>query len=115
MYRDAVIVSLSLSLSKCCFMINLIKDVLLSCSYVGVEGKQLVASDNVDNVELGSGGSELIIKSTTDGKTSVKTLGSREFLRYYRQKPRPSPSSDIALAITLASRYKSFFLVIIAC
>ncbi|KAM0943319.1 putative transcription factor C2H2 family [Dioscorea sansibarensis] len=78
-----------------------------SSSYVGVEEKQLVASDSVDNVELGSGGSELIITSKADGKTSVKTLGSREFLRYYRQQPRPSPSSDIALAITLASRYRS--------
>ncbi|KAJ0965642.1 hypothetical protein J5N97_026780 [Dioscorea zingiberensis] len=78
-----------------------------SGSYVDVKGKQLVASDSADNVELGSGGSELIITSKTDGRTSVKTLGSREFLRYYRQKPSPSPSGGIALAVTLASRYRS--------
>ncbi|KMZ68254.1 hypothetical protein ZOSMA_244G00070 [Zostera marina] len=34
------------------------------------------------------------------------TLGSREFLRYYRQKPPQFQANDVALAISLASRYK---------
>ncbi|KAL0287765.1 UNVERIFIED_CONTAM: Cytoplasmic 60S subunit biogenesis factor REI11 [Sesamum angustifolium] len=33
-------------------------------------------------------------------------LGSREFLRYYRQKPRPTPANN-AITAALASRYKS--------
>ncbi|KAI3987860.1 hypothetical protein MKX01_020974 [Papaver californicum] len=79
-----------------------------SSSYIDEDGKQLVSSEDMSNiVELGSGGSELVITRKTDTKTSVRTLGSREYLRYYRQKPRPSPTRDIALAISLASRYKN--------
>ncbi|KAI3908703.1 hypothetical protein MKW92_020975 [Papaver armeniacum] len=79
-----------------------------STSYVDQDGEQLVSSDDMSNiVELGSGGSELVITRKTDTKTSVRTLGSRKYLRYYRQQPRPSPTRDIALAISLASRYKS--------
>ncbi|XP_058067977.1 cytoplasmic 60S subunit biogenesis factor REI1 homolog 1-like [Magnolia sinica] len=79
-----------------------------SSSYVDSDGKQLVVSDEIINaVELGTGGSELVITRKTDNGISVKALGSREFLRYYRQKPRPSLERDIALAISLASRYQS--------
>ncbi|WOK92110.1 cytoplasmic 60S subunit biogenesis factor [Canna indica] len=79
-----------------------------SSSYVDADGKQLVASDDMNSsVELGSGGSELIITQKTENRILVRTLGSREFLRYYRQKPRPSPTRDIALALSLASRYRS--------
>ncbi|XP_016439792.1 cytoplasmic 60S subunit biogenesis factor REI1 homolog 2 [Nicotiana tabacum] len=78
-----------------------------SSSYVDANGQQLVLSDDVDNsVELGSGGSELIITTRTDDGASVKALGSREFLRYYRQKPRPTRANDIALSAALASRYR---------
>lgn len=80
--------------------------VFLCYSYVDEEGKQLVASDDMSNaVELGSGGSELIITRRTDNGKSVKSLGSREYLRYYRQKPRPTPANDIALTLALATRY----------
>ncbi|KAI3872017.1 hypothetical protein MKX03_009877 [Papaver bracteatum] len=79
-----------------------------SSSYFDEDGKQLVSSDDMSHiVELGSGGSELVITTKTDTKTSVRTLGSREYLCYYRQKPRSSPTRDISLAISLASRYKS--------
>ncbi|KAL5974015.1 hypothetical protein ACLOJK_030677 [Asimina triloba] len=79
-----------------------------SSSYVDSDGKQLVALDDMCNaVELGSGGSELVITKKTDSGISVKALGSREFLRYYRQKPRPSHERNIALAISLASRYRN--------
>ena len=78
------------------------------CSYVDVEGKQLVAADDANsNFELGSGGSELVITNKNEKGTRVRTLGSREFIRYYRQKPRPSVATDRALALSLASRYKS--------
>lgn len=70
------------------------------------DGKQLVASgDMANNVELGGGGSELIITTTTADKRTSKTLGSREFLRYYRQKPRPSPANHMAITAALASRF----------
>ncbi|XP_068647901.1 cytoplasmic 60S subunit biogenesis factor REI1 homolog 1-like [Aristolochia californica] len=78
-----------------------------SSSYVDEDGKQLVAADDLANtVELG-GGSELIITKRTDSRVSIRTLGSRQYLRYYRQKPRPSSERDMALAISLASRYQS--------
>ncbi|KAL6344655.1 hypothetical protein AAG906_002561 [Vitis piasezkii] len=79
-----------------------------SSSYVDVDEKQLVASGDMNNtVELGCGGSELIITRRTDDGISTKALGSREFLRYYRQKPRPSPMNGAAITAALASRYRS--------
>jgi pre-60S factor REI1 len=58
-----------------------------------------------NNVELGSGGSELIITRRSEERISTKTLGSREYLRYYRQKPRPSPVNNMAISAALASRF----------
>lgn len=80
-----------------------------SSSYVGEDGKQLVAAsgESENTVELGTGGSELIITRRTDMGTSTKMLGSREYLRYYRQKPRPSPENNVAMSLALASRYQS--------
>lgn len=79
-----------------------------SSSYLDADGKQLVAiNDMANSVELGTGGSELIVTRRSDNGVVVRALGSREYLRYYRQKPRPSPARDIALAISLASRYRS--------
>jgi pre-60S factor REI1 len=73
-----------------------------------VEGKQLIAADdNNSNIELGSGGSELVITNKGEKGTRIRTLGSREFIRYYRQKPRPSVPMDRALALSLASRSES--------
>lgn len=72
------------------------------------QGKQLVSSgDAANNIELGSGGSELIITKKSNDRISTKTLGSREFLRYYRQKPRPSPTNNMAITAALASRFAS--------
>lgn len=69
-------------------------------------GKQLISSDDTGNsVELGSGGAELIITRRTDDGRAVRTLGSREFLRYYRQKPRPTRTNDVAISASLAARY----------
>lgn len=79
-----------------------------SSSYMDEDGKQLVAmNDGANSVEFGSGGSELVIRSRTDRGVSAKTLGSREFLRYYRQKPRPAAANDHAISIALASSYKN--------
>lgn len=83
-----------------------------SSSYVDSEGKQLIAVDDLNNnIELGIGGSELVITNKSEKGTRVRTLGSREFMRYYRQKPRPSVAPDRALALSLASSYKSMGLV----
>ncbi|KAF7817188.1 cytoplasmic 60S subunit biogenesis factor REI1-like protein 1 [Senna tora] len=79
-----------------------------SSSYLDEQGKQLVAlGDAVNNIELGSGGSELVITRKSNEGISTRTLGSREFLRYYRQKPRPSPANNMAVTAALASRYRS--------
>ncbi|CAN0860112.1 Cytoplasmic 60S subunit biogenesis factor REI1 homolog 1 [Linum grandiflorum] len=79
-----------------------------SSSYVDEDGKQLVASgeEGSTTLDLGGGGSELIITTRSDGKVASKTLGSREFLRYYRQKLRPA-ANDISASATLAARYRS--------
>ncbi|KAI7735480.1 hypothetical protein M8C21_017838, partial [Ambrosia artemisiifolia] len=78
-----------------------------SSSYVDGNGTQLVTIDvGGDHIELGSGGSELIITRSTDDGISTKAIGSREYLRYYRQRPRPSPNT-IATTAVLAARYRS--------
>ncbi|XP_076929794.1 cytoplasmic 60S subunit biogenesis factor REI1 homolog 1-like [Bidens hawaiensis] len=78
-----------------------------SSSYVDANGNQLVSSDGTNNgIELGSGGSELIITTVTDDIISTKAIGSREYLRYYRQKPRPS-AKDVPMTAVLAARYRS--------
>lgn len=70
------------------------------------DGKQLIAVDDMSNtIELGSGGSELVITRRNDGAISTRMLGSREYLRYYRQKPRPAPANNTAITAALASRY----------
>ncbi|KAE8734726.1 ZNF622 protein [Hibiscus syriacus] len=77
-----------------------------SSSDVDESGKQLVAVGDMGNsVEL-VGGSELVITKRTDGGIISITLGSREYLRYYRQKPRPSPANNMAITTALASRRK---------
>lgn len=69
------------------------------------DGKQLISSSDVGNtVELG-GGSELIMTRRTGKGTLTKTFGSREYLRYYRQKPRPTPANNTAITAALASRF----------
>lgn len=79
-----------------------------SSSYMDEDGKQLVAvNDGCHSVELGTGGAELISRRRTETGVSTKILGSREFLRYYKQKPRPSPANNMAISIALAARYKS--------
>ncbi|KAL8521661.1 hypothetical protein ACS0TY_011974 [Phlomoides rotata] len=78
-----------------------------SSSYVDTDGNQLVAADDLQNaVTLGSGGAELIITRRNNGAKLTKMLGSREYLRYYRQKPRPS-SLHSGITAALAARYKS--------
>ncbi|KAJ0031902.1 hypothetical protein Pint_12623 [Pistacia integerrima] len=78
-----------------------------SSSYMDEDGKQLISSSDMGNtVELG-GGSELIITRRTDNRVATKTFGSREYLRYYRQKPRPTPANNMAITAALASRYRS--------
>ncbi|CAI9094824.1 OLC1v1030624C1 [Oldenlandia corymbosa var. corymbosa] len=79
-----------------------------SSSYTDADGAQLVVVDDSQNrIEFGTGGSELILTRTNEGGSSKRVLGSREFLRYYRQKPRPMPTNDTSLGAALASRYKS--------
>ncbi|PPD76905.1 hypothetical protein GOBAR_DD26157 [Gossypium barbadense] len=75
-----------------------------SSSYVDDWGKQLVAVGDKDSTVELSGGSELIITRKSDEGIMSKTLGSREYSRYYRQSPRPSPANNMAITAALASR-----------
>lgn len=94
--------------SKLCslYILLLLLRLLFGRSFVDERGKQLISSDDTGNsVELGSGGSELIITRRNNDGRSVRTLGSREFLRYYRQKLRPTRTNDVAISAALAARY----------
>ncbi|KFK32629.1 hypothetical protein AALP_AA6G268300 [Arabis alpina] len=76
-----------------------------SSSYVNEGDNQMVVSgESVNTVEL-FGGSELVITKRTENKVTSRTLGSREFMRYYKQKPPPSSQKHIVNSLT--SRYKS--------
>jgi pre-60S factor REI1 len=85
-----------------------------SSSYVdNSDEKQLVAvGDNGRTIEIGNG-SELVISTRAGNGVASKSLGSREYLCYYRQKPRPAPAHNLAIATALASRYKSMGLVMV--
>ncbi|GAV77891.1 LOW QUALITY PROTEIN: zf-C2H2_2 domain-containing protein/zf-met domain-containing protein [Cephalotus follicularis] len=76
-------------------------------SYMDEDGKQLVASGDMGNIVELVGGSELIIRKISEAGISTRTLGCREYLRYYRQKPRPSLTNGTAITAALASRYRS--------
>ncbi|KAJ1260594.1 hypothetical protein BS78_10G244400 [Paspalum vaginatum] len=77
-----------------------------SSSYVDSEGRQLISADDGNsNIDLGIGGSELVITTKSSKGTRVRSLGSRKFTRYYRQKPRPSVVSGRAPALSMPSRY----------
>ncbi|ESQ46437.1 hypothetical protein EUTSA_v10000189mg [Eutrema salsugineum] len=74
-------------------------------SYVNEgENQMVVSGESANTVEL-FGGSELVITKRTDDKVTSRTLGSREFMRYYKQKPPPSSQKHIVNSLT--SRYKS--------
>lgn len=76
-------------------------------SYLPEEDAQLVSAEEPTAipVSLTTGGAELLIKHDTGKKQCVKTIGSREFLKYYKQKPRPSEMHDGALVNALVTRY----------
>jgi pre-60S factor REI1 len=76
-------------------------------SYVDEAGKQIVVSGETDNTVELVGGSELLITEKSENTTTSKTLGSREFMRYYRQKPRPTSQDSNQIIASLSSRYKS--------
>ncbi|CAH2077369.1 unnamed protein product [Thlaspi arvense] len=76
-------------------------------SYVDESGDQIVVSGETDNAVELVGGSELVITDRSDNTTTSRTLGSREFMRYYRQKPRPTSQNSNQIVASLSSRYKS--------
>lgn len=74
-------------------------------SYVDEAGKQIVVSGETDNTVELVGGSELLITEKSENTTTSKTLGSREFMRYYRQKPRPTSQDSNQIIASLSSRF----------
>jgi len=89
----------------CCWCLNVLELIVSSfdvClySYVnGDENQMVVSGESVNTVEL-FGGSELVITKRTDNKVTSRTLGSREFMRYYKQKPAPSSQKHIVNSLT---------------
>ncbi|XP_048597420.1 cytoplasmic 60S subunit biogenesis factor REI1 homolog 2-like [Brassica napus] len=68
------------------------------------ENQMVVSGEPANTVEL-FGGSELVITKRGENKVTSRTLGSREFMRYYKQKPPPSSQKHIVNSLAL--RYKS--------
>lgn len=77
-----------------------------SSSYAKEEGSEMVLTDSAP-VLLSSGGTELIVRHDTEKKRSLKIIGSREFARYYKQRPPPSDKRDGILVNSLVARYRS--------
>ena len=67
---------------------------------------QIVTADSLvtSPVTIGSGSSELIIRHDSEKKQSIKILGSREFARYYKQRPRPTEGRDGVLVNAVVAR-----------
>lgn len=78
-------------------------------SYLPEEDAQLISVGEpiAVPVSLSSGGSELVIRHDLGKQQCAKIVGSREFLRYYRQRPRPSDRRDGVLVNALVARYRS--------
>ena len=76
-------------------------------SYVDETGDQIVVAGETDNAVELVGGSELVITERSENTTTSRTLGSREFMRYYRQKPRPSSQNSNQIVASLSSRFVS--------
>lgn len=74
-------------------------------SYVDETGDQIVVAGETDNAVELVGGSELVITERSENTTTSRTLGSREFMRYYRQKPRPSSQNSNQIVASLSSRF----------
>ncbi|KAG2323574.1 hypothetical protein Bca4012_059052 [Brassica carinata] len=58
------------------------------------KNQMVVAGESANTVELFAG-SELVITKRGENKVMSRTLGSREFMRYYKQKPPPSSQKHI--------------------
>ncbi|GBG62406.1 hypothetical protein CBR_g30359 [Chara braunii] len=68
----------------------------------GELGQMILAGDAVQApVELLSGGMELGLKGNS------KIIGSRQLVRIYRQRPRPSENREMILVNKLVARYRS--------
>ncbi len=74
------------------------------------DGSRVLTLANVDAgpSAYASGGYELVLGGGDDGgsSTAVKVIGSREFARYYRQRPKPLPRADVEVN-ALVARYRS--------
>lgn len=64
------------------------------------ENQMVVAGESANTVEL-FGGSELVITKRGENKVMSRTLGSREFMRYYKQKPPPSSQKRIVNSLAM--------------
>lgn len=70
-------------------------------SYANEGDNQMVVSGESDNTVELFGGSELVITKRTENKVTSRTLGSREFMRYYKQKPPPSSQKNIVNSLAM--------------
>eukprot|EP00955_Chlamydomonas_euryale_P116567 366426-Chlamydomonas_euryale.AAC.31 len=67
-------------------------------------GKELVVSDAPPSAMM-TGGHELVLPS--EHGTGGKILGTREFARYYKQRPRLEDSRESVHVNTMLARYRS--------
>ena len=72
---------------------------------VGTSGKELIAADGAGGGVLAAAGFELVLDGSGDG--GGKVLGSREFSKYYKQRPRPVESRESVLVNTVLAKYRA--------
>lgn len=73
----------------------------------GAAGMELALANGDEpssHLALHPAGLGLIVRSTTDGDAASKVIGSREFARFYKQRPRPSAANQ-SLMLSVVSRY----------
>ncbi|KAJ7546316.1 hypothetical protein O6H91_08G035400 [Diphasiastrum complanatum] len=74
-----------------------------SSSFGQADGSQVMAIDHLKApIDFGTGGFELIVKGGSEDGI-VKTIGTREFSRYYRQRPKPADLRDGILVNALVA------------
>ncbi|CAH8347576.1 unnamed protein product [Eruca vesicaria subsp. sativa] len=72
-----------------------------SSNYANEGENQMVLAGESANTVRRFGGSELVITKRGVNKVTAKILGSREFMRYYKQKSPPSSQKHFVNSLAI--------------
>jgi pre-60S factor REI1 len=70
----------------------------------GTSGKELIAGDGAGGGVVALAGYELLLDG---GNGGGKVLGSREFSKYYKQRPRPLETRESVMVNTVLAKYRA--------